>query len=40
MADPITFYISAAAFVITAILIIFFLIKEGYKHFNNNKDSN
>ncbi len=39
MADPITFYISAGAFAVTAVLIMIFLIKEGIKHFNNNNSN-
>ncbi len=35
MADPIIIYIAAGAFIITAALVITFLIKEGIKNFNN-----
>ena len=40
MHEPITAVISAIAFVVVAILIISFLIKEGIKHFSQHNDNN
>ncbi len=36
---PFTVFLSAVFFVIIAALIIFFLIKEGKKHFNQNDNN-
>ncbi len=35
MNEPITAVISAVAFVVVTILIVAFLIKEGYKYYKN-----
>ncbi len=40
MHEPITAVISAIFFVITAVLVIFFLVKEGIRHFSQNNDNN
>ncbi len=40
MANPIIIYIAAGAFIITAALVIFFLVKEGMKHFHDNNNGN
>lgn len=38
MARPFIIYMAAGAFIITTVLVITFLVKEGLKNFNQNNN--